>query len=515
MELTYRLPNTASLAELYNRYTDGGEIGMYSKLPSELLATWTGTQWIETEYTLETRPTSAAPAFQVDVSDAIITPDTAPTVPQLAGIPVLKYPKDPAATLAELIDRYTDGGEYGWYAFVFEARTFAWWNHDEEEWQLLTAGGEVQGEAVTTADILTNMGGGIQFGLITTNTLIPRGTSLEAIVRQATIGQVLPTVAIAVLGDIPYNASSAVDRFLTIQMLSISNNAGGTIVQQDLYYKRPAAILWNKIEGITATQNSYQHNIRTLLADDNTSAIMYKLEATDSNGDMATDSTSISPQSMAAPSTNIAGTSITRERGNLSLNIAGNITQAAQNGVSISNYKLQYNKNNEGWISFVDVDTDTPSMPIAINTTHNDVALVDANTIAYRLQVTTESPAGQTTTTIALSTLTFVYKNAFGYLATQAPTLAQLLDMGNTALSNGRAKTLVATAPAAHYSYYIYAASAGDINSIIMDGAAPVLGAFTKLADITGTNSFGASVTYRVYKSNAPAAFTNNQLTIS
>ena len=37
----------------------------------------------------------------------------------------------------------------------------------------------------------------------------------------------------------------------------------------------------------------------------------------------------------------------------------------------------------------------------------------------------------------------------------------------------------------------------------------------TKLTDKTGTNSYGATVTYRVYKSNAPAAFTNNSLVIS
>ena len=48
-----------------------------------------------------------------------------------------------------------------------------------------------------------------------------------------------------------------------------------------------------------------------------------------------------------------------------------------------------------------------------------------------------------------------------------------------------------------------------------MDGVTPVLASFTKQADITGTNSFGAAVTYRVYKSNAPAAFTNNNLVIT
>lgn len=55
------------------------------------------------------------------------------------NIPVLRYLKDPAQTMNELLQRYPDGGEYGWYAFVFENKTFAWWNHSATppKWELM------------------------------------------------------------------------------------------------------------------------------------------------------------------------------------------------------------------------------------------------------------------------------------------------------------------------------------------------------------------------------------------
>jgi len=48
-----------------------------------------------------------------------------------------------------------------------------------------------------------------------------------------------------------------------------------------------------------------------------------------------------------------------------------------------------------------------------------------------------------------------------------------------------------------------------------MDGTSPVLGAFTKLTNVTVTNYYGEAVSNIIYKSNAPAAFTNNSLAFS
>jgi hypothetical protein len=51
--------------------------------------------------------------------------------------PTFQYLKKPVQTLNELYTRYPDGGRYGWFAFVYEHRTFAWWDFIEKDWKLL------------------------------------------------------------------------------------------------------------------------------------------------------------------------------------------------------------------------------------------------------------------------------------------------------------------------------------------------------------------------------------------
>ena len=86
-------------------------------------------------------------------------------------------------------------------------------------------------------------------------------------------------------------------------------------------------------------------------------------------------------------------------------------------------------------------------------------------------------------------------------------------------LNSGRAdnvNTGTYNATAGNYTYIAYAAKYGDLSGIIQDGALPVLGAFTKVGDFSITNTNGVTETYRVYKSNADAAFANGtQLNIS
>ncbi len=64
------------------------------------------------------------------------------TIPGLERIPVLKYLKEPAGSIGELYERYPDGGEYGWFAFVYALKSFAYWEPDTKKWALLHLGSE-------------------------------------------------------------------------------------------------------------------------------------------------------------------------------------------------------------------------------------------------------------------------------------------------------------------------------------------------------------------------------------
>lgn len=79
-----------------------------------------------------------------------------------------------------------------------------------------------------------------------------------------------------------------------------------------------------------------------------------------------------------------------------------------------------------------------------------------------------------------------------------------------SALDTNRAWTATCSAAndtVGNFTYIIYPASYGDLSGIIQNGATPVLTAFTKIGDFTVTNSFGSSISVRVYKSNADKAF--------
>ena len=137
--------------------------------------------------------------------------------------------------------------------------------------------------------------------------------------------------------------------------------------------------------------------------------------------------------------------------------------------------------------------------------------LVNSNTISYRVQIID----GYQTTNIVLGTINFYYKNVLGFNSGTSITLSDILGFTNSVLSNGKIRTITGVTSGINYTYYCYASSAGDLTSCIMDGAAPILGALTKLSDISGVNSYGANVTYRIYRTNASNAFSNNSLAFS
>lgn len=123
--------------------------------------------------------------------------------------------------------------------------------------------------------------------------------------------------------------------------------------------------------------------------------------------------------------------------------------------------------------------------------------------------------AGQDVKSDSISIL-FRSKMYIGYSASSVLTAAQILALGGGMFATNRSRSVSnVTAPVGQFTYIAYEASFGDLTSIIMDGAAPVLTAFTKLSDVSIINEAGAVVVMRVYKSNSTQAFTNNTLVLS
>lgn len=111
--------------------------------------------------------------------------------------------------------------------------------------------------------------------------------------------------------------------------------------------------------------------------------------------------------------------------------------------------------------------------------------------------------------------VTFYYAVYFGNSSNTSLNASQIKTLSKT-LQNGLGHTYTGvTSGSGNYTFYCYPATYGSINSIIQDGALPVLTAFTRLSDVTITNDAGQSVLMAVYRSNSTNAFTNVTLAIS
>lgn len=61
-----------------------------------------------------------------------------------------------------------------------------------------------------------------------------------------------------------------------------------------------------------------------------------------------------------------------------------------------------------------------------------------------------------------------------------------------------------------NYTYLAFADAYNDLSSIIFNGSAPILGAFTKIGVFNWVNAFGVTIPTKVYRSNSKGAFANN-----
>lgn len=123
--------------------------------------------------------------------------------------------------------------------------------------------------------------------------------------------------------------------------------------------------------------------------------------------------------------------------------------------------------------------------------------------------------SGVDTTTDSIS-ISFQGRSYLGYSTNTILSPSDILALANKAFATSKVRTISGvTAGVGQYTYIVYNTSFGTLNNIIMDGAAPVLGAFTQLANVTVVNDAGLSVPMIVYKSNATNAFTNNTLALS
>lgn len=288
---------------------------------------------------------------------------------------------------------------------------------------------------------------------------------------------------------------------------------------------------WKRNNGSTWTTLSTDVNITSYLFTnvnspaDNTNAYNFRYTVTDNVGASTTVTANLSIQPYSPPSVGGFTTSqgSTRELGNTTSTVTGTIYRNSVN-INLVSYQLEYQVNEAGAWTAVGTPTTITAGVSSVNFSinHTNSTLVNSTSISYRMKVAdtynSANYLGEGTNVVY-----FYIKRILGFSSSASLTISQINNLTNTAdvsfTNDVYADIYNITSGAGNFTYYCYASTAADISTIIMDGSSPIYnngsGAFTKLANVSGNNSYGAAVSYKVYKSNSTNAFTNNRLTIS
>jgi hypothetical protein len=237
----------------------------------------------------------------------------------------------------------------------------------------------------------------------------------------------------------------------------------------------------------------------------------------DSEGFTGVTTHNVTPQAYAAPtiSTTLNPTQTLREKGDVDSLINGSIT-SNRTLVNITDWTLERRYDGGSW-TVLSSGSSLSTLSVSIPSYNDNTGIpTSASTINYRVTWVDEFTSG----TGGNKTITFGYYNYAGNSTNTSLSSAQIIALGNTAFATSTSKTHTYNTTPTEYAYYAYPATYADLTAISMldDGLGNpinIFGAFQKLSNVTVTNSYGESLAYKVYRSNAPGAFSNDVVTFS
>lgn len=323
------------------------------------------------------------------------------------------------------------------------------------------------------------------------------------VIQMALVEPISPTVSLTSGTTISFN-QTAISNVLNFSYTI--NSLGASVSTVSLEWKRSSSGTWNVLSTNTGL-TTFTHNFTDSAY--NADEFDYRYVVTDSAGATATATLTINTAAYVAPTISFSVGSTTRELGNTTTSITGTITRNSSL-VLLTSYQV-YRSVNGGTYTAIGSPVSISGASASISVTDSDPSIVLNTTLTVGYQVRVID--GFQTTTSSNTTISFVYKSVLGYDTDPTVTIGEINAMGNSSLTNANNRTVSGvTASGGNYTYYCYNSTANDLNTVYLDGVDSILGAFTKLSNVTGNNSYGVQVTYKVYRSNSTNAFTNNSL---
>lgn len=368
-----------------------------------------------------------------------------------------------------------------------------------------------------TDDIIVSIAAGKTFGKYENGDTIPAsGKTPAEVIMMALIEALEPTVNLSSSAqNLAFGLSA---KTVNLTFSYTINTLGASVDTVLLEWRRGNTGAWSALTTNTGA-TTYNHIVYEVNRF-NTAVINYRYTVVDTAGATGVTTYDRTPTAYVAPTfsptyTNTGlqsyETNAIREKGNVSSTIAGTI-DSNNAYVNITGYTVYRCVDGGAYAQLYSCAGLSSTAPISIASCLDAGAAGAATTVGYCIRIGDEYSSAQNGGTC---TITFRYASYYGYCVNTSISGSEIVALGNGALCTTRARTMTLTATGGNYTYVAYPESYGYLTSAIMDGAAPVLGAFSCSCDNSVTNIYGQAVDYNLYKSNAPNAFTANSVAFS
>ena len=274
-----------------------------------------------------------------------------------------------------------------------------------------------------------------------------------------------------------------------------------------LEYKRSSSNTWIDISHSVVTDFHPKSGTGTIthsiVDNESNDTINYRLTVSDSNNQETTSLFNVNFSQYIAETITLSAASTALEIGTTTKVSLTTVFNNPNSSRPLTSFNL-YRSLNGSQFTLIQNFTNISSGNIYV-----DLTSTNSGIAAYKIVGQNDLNQQVTSNTV---TVRYYAKSYLGYLdipltAALIPTLSN----GELAI-NGHQRTITnVTAESYKYTYYVYPTTT-PLTNVIQNDSAPVLGAFTRLSNIQIIQN-GTQITYSIYKSNAPGAFTGDKLT--
>jgi hypothetical protein len=384
-----------------------------------------------------------------------------------------------------------------------------------DSWSEVPIGSGGGASEIFEDDITVSISSGKTFGKYVSGETIPsKDKSPKEVILMACFEALPPVLSIssASILEFGYSGLFAVDLNCSFTINSLNSTVSNVKIERRKGLSGNWLEIFNQqsISSIFLAQDSFNH-VRF-----DVDSIFYKLTVTDSAGGVNQETYEFKPNQYIQP--NIlapAVGSLQRYKGDSITNYTGNIVKRS-NLVPIVSYKFQRKIDSGNWtdLTSYDVTGDPSSVSVSSPETEPDNSSVkNANSIAYRIVAFDEyTQYISSQTELGTLTINFLHKCGVLYSSSATINVSAIDSAAGMVLQDTKARTITGVSANGMYTYYVYKSSAGNLTNIVQDDALSVLSTWVKQSTIESSNINGATVSYAVYRSSVPGAYTNKKL---